>query len=245
MNYWGTVVNVDQKLYFYNGSIDYSAYSPTIINSSHSYPYINNINSVNFPQSFIETTSGTYNICQSGGSLILYAPQGTGLTYNWLYNGSSFGYTNPSYNASINGSYQVTVSNESGCSLTSSPALVNNLNLPNPSITTTDSAGCNGETLTINVSTFGSTYSWYKNGNVLSSQTTSVCNITESGDYYLVNSTNGCVLTSNHIYMTISTPPNVSISTEGMPVSCQGDSVKIVSGANQPNLTYKWYFIIT
>jgi hypothetical protein len=62
-------------------------------------------------------TSTTF--CQ-GGSVVLNANTGTGLTYQWFNNASAIsGATSASYTATTSGSYTVTVTNASACSSTS------------------------------------------------------------------------------------------------------------------------------
>ncbi|MGA1331305.1 MAG: cohesin domain-containing protein, partial [Bacteroidia bacterium] len=62
------------------------------------------------------TAAGPTTFCQ-GGSVVLNANTGTGLTYQWALNGSSIsGATNASYSASAAGSYTVVVFNAPTCS---------------------------------------------------------------------------------------------------------------------------------
>ena len=61
----------------------------------------------------------------AGGSVVLTAPTGTGLTYQFLRNGQPVGGANAaSYPATTAGSYAVTVTNASGCATTSAPTTV-------------------------------------------------------------------------------------------------------------------------
>ena len=61
----------------------------------------------------------------AGGSVVLTAPSGTGLTYQFLRNGVAIsGATAPGYTATTAGSYTVTVTNVSGCATTSAATAV-------------------------------------------------------------------------------------------------------------------------
>jgi hypothetical protein len=70
------------------------------------------------------TATGNLNICQLG-NVTLKANTGTGLTYQWLKDNVSIaGATTSKHKATQTGSYTVIVTNSSGCSATSLPALV-------------------------------------------------------------------------------------------------------------------------
>ncbi|MFN6225236.1 MAG: cohesin domain-containing protein, partial [Bacteroidota bacterium] len=62
------------------------------------------------------TAAGNTTFCQ-GGSVVLYANTGTGLTYQWRNNGNNIaGATNASYTATTAGAYSVVVNNSPTCS---------------------------------------------------------------------------------------------------------------------------------
>ncbi len=70
------------------------------------------------------STSTPVSFC-SGGSVLLTANSGTGLTYVWKKNGAVIpSETNSTYTATTSGDYTVTVTNPSGCSATSSITVV-------------------------------------------------------------------------------------------------------------------------
>ena len=73
------------------------------------------------------TPSGATAICQ-GSSVVLAGPTGTGLTYQFLLNGTAIsGATAGTYSATAAGSYTVRVTNAAGCTATS-PAVVVTVN---------------------------------------------------------------------------------------------------------------------
>ncbi|GAA3968694.1 T9SS type A sorting domain-containing protein [Hymenobacter antarcticus] len=70
------------------------------------------------------TAGGATTFC-AGGSVLLTAPAGAGLTYQFLNNGQPIsGATAASYTATAAGSYAVTVTNASGCAATSAATTV-------------------------------------------------------------------------------------------------------------------------
>jgi hypothetical protein len=70
------------------------------------------------------TPQGPTTFC-AGGSVVLKANAGTGLTYQWKKGGNNIaGATNINYTASLGGNYKVKVTNSSGCSKLSSGVTV-------------------------------------------------------------------------------------------------------------------------
>ncbi|MFN5983521.1 MAG: FG-GAP-like repeat-containing protein, partial [Fluviicola sp.] len=90
------------------------------------------VNEITNPSATI-TLSGATTFC-TGGSVILTANSGAGLSYQWQLNGSNIsGETSLTYSANSTGNYSVVVTNSNGCSTTSSNLSVT-VN-PIPSIT--------------------------------------------------------------------------------------------------------------
>jgi hypothetical protein len=107
------------------------------------------------------TSGGATTVCQ-GGSVVLNANTGNGLTYQWKNNGTNItGATTASYNANSPGSYTVVVTNSNNCSATSTATTIT----VNPStIPTFNQIApiCSGGTLTAlpTTSNNGITGSW-------------------------------------------------------------------------------------
>lgn len=100
------------------------------------------------PPSAIITAAGTTSFCQ-GGSVVLNANTGSGLTYQWQNNGSDIpGATNSSFTATTMGTYTVNVSNSPGCSTVSSPL---NVSITSQNtVLLTSATGTDIQTVTIN-----------------------------------------------------------------------------------------------
>lgn len=139
------------------------------------------------------TASGPTSFCE-GDNVVLSAS--TGSTYLW-----SNGATTASITASTSGNYNVRVGNSNGCSNTSAATAV--IVSPKPAITLSASPftrlypGLN-TTLTAN-STAPVTYSWFRNGNILSAATGSTLpvNVDQLGNYSVrVTNAAGCSNTS-------------------------------------------------
>ncbi len=130
--------------------------------------------------------------CQ-GGSVVLSANTGSGLTYQWQLNGSNIsGATNPTYTAATAGAYAVIVSNSSGCSGISNITGVTVNPLPNPLITHTSSG--------LTAPSGFSSYQWYQNNVLIPGATAPNYTPTQPGNYYAsVTNGNNCSGQSNII----------------------------------------------
>jgi hypothetical protein len=139
------------------------------------------------------TSGGTLNFC-TGGSVLLSANMGAGLTYQWKKGVNNLsGATGSTYIAMVSGSYKVVVTNQSGCSRTSNTLVVTGP--PSVAITTTGSLDlCPGDSVKFQIPfATGNLYQWKKN-NINISGATSESYVTYTAGNYKVNVTNsfGC-----------------------------------------------------
>jgi uncharacterized protein (TIGR02145 family) len=130
------------------------------------------------------TAAGNTTFCQ-GGSVVLNANTGTGLTYQWLNNGNNIaGATNASYTATTAGAYSVVVNNSPTCSATSAATTVT---VNSPTTAAISASICQGQTYA-----FGSQ------------------NLTADGTYNrTVTAANGC---DSVITLALSVRPNATAS---------------------------------
>jgi hypothetical protein len=170
------------------------------------------------------SASGATTFCE-GGSVTLTASAGA--SYLW-----STGATSPSIDVTQSGIYSVTVTNESGCSTTSSPTTVT-VNA-NPEATITPSGPttfCEGNGVTLTASAAAS-YLW-SNG-----ATTQSIVITAAGSYS-VTTTNaqGCSSGSAATNVTVNALPTATIGASGVTTFCEGGSVTLTASAGS---SYLW-----
>ncbi|TSA49413.1 MAG: PKD domain-containing protein, partial [Sphingobacteriales bacterium] len=129
------------------------------------------VNVISSPVSQI-TPQGSTTIC-AGGSVTLDAGAGF-TTYQWWNNGAVIsGATNQTYTATSAGSFQVVVSNATGCLATSAIVSVTSLSANPPSISSSTGifSICSGQNLTLSVANTFTTYQWYLNAAIISGAT--------------------------------------------------------------------------
>ncbi|MBK8847297.1 MAG: M4 family metallopeptidase [Bacteroidetes bacterium] len=151
------------------------------------------------------TPSGPTNFC-TGGSSVLNANMGTGLTYQWKKGNSNIGgATLSSYTATVTNNYSVIVTNSNGCSKTSNSVLVTGP--PSAAITITGSQTiCPPGTVTFSAPTGnGLTYQWLKDNLNLPGAIASSYVATSAGNYKVtVTNSFGCSTTSGPKTVTVS-----------------------------------------
>jgi hypothetical protein len=181
------------------------------------------------PAATITPASAT-TFCQ-GGSVVLNANVGQGLSYQWNLNGSPINGANlATYAANATGNYSLDVLNSDGCSATATAVSVTVNALPNVSAGANQSL-CAGTAVTLNGS--GATsYAW--NNNVQNG----VAFTPNATQTYTVTGTNanGCTNTAQ-VTVTVNALPTPSISYVGSPILCQGSVLALNSTAGS---SYLW-----
>jgi PKD repeat protein len=182
-------------------------------------------------------------ICQ-GGTLVLNANTGTGLTYQWQKEGAPIANaTNSNYTATSVGGYTVIVTNTSGCSQTSAVTTitVNPLSAGAATVTyATPTSFCQGSNVVLNANTGASLrYTWQNNGVTIPNATGSTYIATTSGviTVVILDVNSSCTANSTPITVTVNPIPTPIISANANTAICQGDTVRLTAsgGAN-----YSW-----
>lgn len=187
------------------------------------------------PNASIKNPSQT-SFCKGDSLMLEAASTGTGWTYEWMLNGTPIsGANNSSHYANVNGNYTVKITNNFGCSATSSGVSLTYQTSPDPiaSAAGGQTTTCEGDSLRLN-SAFNGTPSaiqWKFNGSNIAGATSASLYAKQSGSYSVyVALPGGCTGTSQPINITVNPKP-----------------VPVITAAN-PNLstsiftTYQWYF---
>ena len=177
------------------------------------------------------SANGSTNICQ-GQSVTLSANTGAGLTYQWLNNGSNItGAISSTYTANTSGTYSVVVTNNNGCSATSSTQTVTVNSLPNAAITPAGATSfCEGGSVILNANTGANfTYQWQNNGSNINGATGISYSANTSGNYtVIVTNSNGCSSTSSNLAVNVNPTPAITLGNVINPTSCGTPSGTIV-----------------
>ena len=187
-------------------------------------------------------TSPATSFC-TGGSVILSANTGSGLTYQWSNaTGTITGATAATYTATAAGSYNVAVT-ATGCS---SAAISNTITItvntaPTASITSPATSFCTGGSVVLSANTdSGLTYQWSNATGAISGATAATYTATAAGSYKVAVTATGCsaAATSNTITITVNTVPTATISSSGTSF-CAGSSLALSANAGS-GLSYQW-----
>jgi hypothetical protein len=186
------------------------------------------------------TAAGATSFC-SGGSVVLNANTGSGLTYVWRRDGSTIsGATSSSYTATQAGVYTVRVSS-GGCESTSSGVTVQVNNAPTATITAAGATSfCSGGSVSLSANTgSGFTYAWSRNGVLLSGATGSTITATVSGSYTVTVTSTGCSTTSQAVQVSVDNGPATSIQADGPTALCAGGHVTL-QAVQGSGVSYSW-----
>ena len=168
--------------------------------------------------------NGTLSICQ-GQSVTLTASGGTSILW-------STGATTPSISVSAAGTYSALVSNGT-CSATSNSLTVQILALPTVGATASQTAICQGQSVTLN-GTGASSYTWNQgvtNGVAFTPSTTNTYTVTGTG-------ANGCSNTAS-VQVAVNSLPNANFTASSTQICPGGGNIQLT--AQNTNLTtYNW-----
>jgi hypothetical protein len=161
-----------------------------------------------------------------------------------LNNANLVGQTNATITSNLGGNYTVQVTNTiTGCNNTSTPPVAFILK-PIPVAVATPLTGtsfCQGNSTVISAtSTFGNTYQWFMNGNIIPGATAATYLASQAGSYTVLIQRDGCTNTSNAIVTSVLPYINPVAVAIGNTQICNGDSVTLYTQAGT-NYSYQWY----
>ena len=176
----------------------------------------------------------------TGGSVVLSANTGTGLSYQWSNAaGTITSATNATYTATAAGAYTVKVTNTSSCSATSAATTITVNALPTASITAPATSFCTGGSVVLSANTgTGLTYQWSNSAGTISGATNVTYNATAASTYTVAVSSGTCSATSTGKIITINSLPTASITAPATSF-CTGGSV-VLSANTRTGLSYQW-----
>lgn len=192
----------------------------------------------------VATANGGLSFCE-GGSVLLSANTGDGLSYQWQLDGTAvFGGTAAELEATTSGAYTVLVTNTCG----STPSNVINVSVteaPAHTLSATELAACNGADVTIeavNATTQTDLgYQWLLDGSPIADATTAQLTTHTPGSYTLLvtNTTTGCDFTTDAATLSVESAGTPAISADGPAALCPNGSVDLLTDGAAAS--YVWY----
>ena len=203
-----------------------ATYSVTVTNSGSCSASSSVTVTVVGPPTATITPNGATTFC-NGGSVVLQANTGAGLSYLW-----TGGSTATSITVTTSGTYTVTVSN-SGCSRVATPVTVTVNPGPTVHITATAITVCAGHSDTLTASG-ATTYAWSGANLNTTTGTTVIATPTTTTIYTVTGTTSGCIGTAVD---TVNVNGSITTVSTTTPTICSGSSAVLnASGAT----TYSW-----
>ncbi len=175
-------------------------------------------------------------ICE-GAELNIEASTNIG-TIEWFQNGMLTDETSLNFSTMTSGAIYAVLTNGE-CITTSETLNVNVLEQIQVSINGPSSIDlCDGESYTLESSTGASSYQWYKDGELLSTNA-AVLNVSEAGMYYVIAGEGDCAGTSNTVEVIVNAQPEVSFTPLFTNNFCEGDFILLEATPGFSN--YNWY----
>ena len=170
--------------------------------------------------------------------------------YDWYHNENTLIQSGPENTLEVfeSGYYTVTVYDENGCESTSSFVEVNIGDFPPPVIICeTELVACEGEDIDLFIVGPYENVQWYLNGEAITGIGDKSYSATESGDYTVIVTVNGCVIESEPITLTFLPIPEVEITAtdpltdEQLIEVCSSDQETVSLSATEGFDQYDWY----
>lgn len=187
------------------------------------------------------TAGGNTTFCQGGSVTLVGSGSGAaGQVYSWTLLPNTPVGNNNSLMVTQSGSYVFTLTSN-GCPSTSPPTNVTVNSQPTAGISPASAQTiCQGQSVLF-VGNGGGAYQWYQNGVLIPGATSQSYSATQSGNYSVGVSANGCTDESPLIGVTVQPVANASITAGGPLTFCQGNIVSLLgSGSNTPGQSYSW-----
>jgi PKD repeat protein len=206
------------------------------------------VNVLDAPSAPLISTDGDLEFCQ-GDSVVLSVTPTAGYTYQWKLNGGAVDTDSSQYCAKSSGTYSLTVSNSTGCSVDATNTVSVTVN-PVPTLPTVNISGpttfCEGDTVGLSVTDNPAyTYQWENNGSLITGDTSNSYKALTTGTYKLnISNSYGCVTITSPVTVTVKPMPYVPVITSDNynPGECMGVTpIRLYVDQEVPGYSYQWY----
>ncbi|HBQ81612.1 MAG: hypothetical protein A2X03_07345 [Bacteroidetes bacterium GWA2_40_15] len=206
------------------------------------------VTALNAPAAPVITATGNLTFCQ-GDSVVLNVTNTPGYTYQWRLNNGAIGADSNLFIAKSTGTYNLVISNSTGCSVSSTNSVTVTVN-PLPVVGALGLEGkkkfCSGESAILSIPiTTGYSYLWKNADGPIGGTIANSYTVTSSGEYKLeVSNASGCKVTTEAVTIEVREKPlKPAIDKSGYTKNmCLGESPPklsvddVIEGYN-----YQWY----
>ncbi len=189
------------------------------------------------------TILGDTSVC-IGTPVLMTAPRGVGITYQWKLNGNDLaGATFFAHTATSPGNYEVLLT-ANGCdSLSKARTIVYNGVNP-PTIASEPLAPillCENDSARLRTDSLeGYFFQWYRNNAALRADTFSSITVKQPGVYTVRVRKGGCTQFSSGMAVAFKPVPSAKFTYFGNPQFCKGDTM-VLKAQSSPGLSYQWF----
>ncbi|MCX6301387.1 MAG: FG-GAP-like repeat-containing protein [Bacteroidia bacterium] len=200
------------------------------------------------PAAPLISAAGVVTFCQ-GDSVILSVTNTLNYTYQWKLNGGAVGSNSCRFSAKNGGTYNLSVTNSTGCSVASTNSVTVTVN-PSPTAGNISLQGeksfCEGESATLSVPlTAGYTYKWRNENELIPGAEAESYVVTASGTYQLeISNSSGCLVRTTPVSITVKPTPERPVlrSTNYTKDVCPGDNpIRLSAIREVAEYGYLWY----
>lgn len=216
-------------------------YLATVTNNGCSTTSANTTVNANAPPTATIASAGGTTFC-AGGSVVLNANTGTGLTYTWRRDGNSIsGATSSSYTANQAGSFTAVISS-GGCATMSNAigVAVGAGSAPTVAAQGPTSFCSGGNVILTTANVAGTSYVWRLNGTAISGATSFAYTAFQSGVFTVATTSGTCTAASAGVTISVPSAPNATLTSSGTTTFCSGGSVNLNANTGS-GFTYAWY----
>ena len=175
----------------------------------------------------------------TGNSVGLELPSGVD-EYKWFKDGVQLSETSNFLSIAEPGVYSATIKNNQ-CEVFSNMVEVVENTLPDVSgFPTNNVQTCVGENHIFEVADGNDSYVWYKDGQILSGESSNTFIANAPGTYSLITLKNGCTVSTEPIELGFYELPSAEITAFGPTTFCQGNWINLEATSNATTSSYTW-----
>jgi uncharacterized protein YjdB len=196
---------------------------------------------IDTPVATVTATGGTATCV--GGIVTLNANTGAGLTYQWVQDGIAIsGATADTYDATAGGTYNVVVTNSTGCWASDTVEVTVNA-LPIAIVSLSGPLTfCDGGSVTMTATSgAGYTFQWNNATGPITGATNASYTAAAAGSYWVtVTNAAGCTAASVVVNVVVNALPNSIVAAGGPTIFCTGGSVTLQASTGA-GYSFQWY----